>query len=277
MSKTEAYDVNLEQRLAELRHGDPAYELHGSAVIEAIAFARILRASVKGTERILDAGCGLGFLAARLSHTKELGEPVSVGIDPSEKAIALAKTEHSGVRFYQSSAETFSDLMPIVDEKPFDFAIINMVLHAVDNKTALEILRGVKNCLNPLGGAILVIPGPNWLKEKLLEYALDSEMAETRRAAWVNDMLSQPEVELPVKVRGGQYYPQPLTIFNRKPEDYGYLLESAHFGLCFFGEDISKSQYIPYWEPRDFLHNYELFKRTRSLLLSFVIPDTKVD
>jgi 2-polyprenyl-3-methyl-5-hydroxy-6-metoxy-1,4-benzoquinol methylase len=115
MTNIEAYEKNLETRLAELRQGDRAYELHQLAIQEAIVFAYDLHGYTH-EQTILDCGSGLGFTAARLA---ELGINV-VGIDPSEKAISLAKQEHGNVPFFQASAESFSKMMPELNLEPFD-------------------------------------------------------------------------------------------------------------------------------------------------------------
>ena len=274
MSNIEAYEQNLLQRLGELKLGDPAYILQERAITEAIIFACDQQGQHVDKQRILDVGCGLGFLTAKLSTALDADV---VGIDPSEQAITLAKSEHMGVTFYRESAETFSDKLVELEEEPFDSAVLNMVLHATDDKTASSILTGVRQSLRFEGTIVLVVPGSKWLMQKLIEYALDQGMDKGLGMLWVQDKLSQKEVELPVKIRGGKYYPHPIMVYNRALEEYGNLLRANNFGVVLetydSEEHLLDTQTLPYWEPVDYLSNYELVHRQRDVLISFNLPD----
>lgn len=172
MSNIEAYEAGLEQRLEELRLGDPSYELHRLAVTEAIAVACDSH-NATGPQKVLDVGCGLGFASASLSSLGSV-----VGIDSSAKAIEIARLEHaySACRFFTSSAESFPGMMPDLGLEPFDHAILNMVLHSNSDEEALAILQGTRACLKPGGSVILVVPTPEWLAFKLIDYAQGVEM-----------------------------------------------------------------------------------------------------
>lgn len=272
MSNIEVYEANLKLRLEELRCGDQAYDLHERALSEAIVFSNDLGGENDHPKRILDVGCGLGFMTAKLA---EIGIWEVVGIDLSEKAISLARKEHEGVTFYQASVELFPEMMPGLNEKPFSQVILNMVFHSVDDEAVSTILAGARQCLRPEGTVILVVPTSSWLMQKLIEYVQDQGMEREDGIIWVQDQLRQREIELPVKIRGGEYYPHTLTVFNRQVEDYGRLLRDNNFGVIFerFDEDgeTTSSQIIPYWEPKDYMSNYELNSRRRSVLVSFAL------
>ena len=271
------YEDNLAQRLDELRQGDPAYELHKMALYDALIHAHELHGAVE-KPRVLDCGCGLGFLAAGISR---LCSQV-VAIDPSEKAIALARQEHPEVSFYAESAELFAKKMSKLGIDPFDQVILNMVLHSVNDSTALNILIAVRKCLVSEGTVIMLVPDKAWLMQKLIEYAQDQGMERGPGILWVRDQLSKPEIELPIRLRRGQYYPTPLTVYNRKPEDYGNFLRLAGFGVRWEiydaeSERLTHSVTVPYLDMDDYTSTIELNGRRRKILMSFAFPPEVLD
>lgn len=272
MGNIEAYEANIYDRLRELREGDPAYELHTRAIIEAIVFARDYMDLSSKPRRVLDVGCGLGFMTAEF---KRIGFE-AVGIDPSPLSISLAQQEHSNVTFHVATAESYPAQMLKLNESPFPLAVINMVLHSVDEQTATAILRGIRKCLIPNGAVILAVPTVFWLMQKLIEYAQDVGMKREPGITWIQEQLAQKKVELPVKIRGGEYYPQPIDVFNRKLKDYALLLTNSGFGvgISTFDENdrLVGETVLPYWQLDDYLANYNLLHRKRAILLSLATP-----
>ncbi|MBU1071410.1 class I SAM-dependent methyltransferase [Patescibacteria group bacterium] len=273
MANIETYEKNLETRLTELRQGDRAYEMHQLAIQEAIVYAYDLHGYTH-EQRILDCGCGLGFTTARLA---ELGIDVT-GIDPSKKTISMAIQEHKDVPFYQASAESFPNIMAELNLEPFDQVILNMVLHSVDNQSVLGILTGIRECLRPEGTILIIVPTQDWLVQKLIEYAQDQEMERTTGVMWVGNKMEQHKVEIPVKIRGGEYYSNPLTIYNRTLDDYGDMLRATGFGVRLNSYDtetkkLYNSQILPYWNLDDFMMNIKLVYRQRELLMSFALVE----
>ncbi len=279
MSNIEAYETNLQARLDELRRGDRAYELHTDAVYEAIDITERIGLPVDNPRRILDVGCGLGFMTARLAKILDNSGEV-VGIDPMESAIILAQQEHATGRYHIAEAESFAYTMAERGEEPFSHAILNMVLHSVNDETALGILQGVRRCLQPGGAIIVIIPTQEWLIDKLVQYAQDQGMEKEPGLAWVTEQFSHSRVELPVKVHAGSYYPRPITILNRTLDDYRRLFEASGFGVYIDRLDsngnVVDETTLPFWQPRDFLCNYDLDQHYRSLVFSFALPETEI-
>lgn len=269
----EAYEQNLQQRLAELRRGDPAYKLHSRVIWEAIIFANEMK-ELSGRKRILDVGCGLGFLSSDLTS---LGDEV-VGIDPSDKAIALAQKEHSTIQFYTSKAEEFPDIMSEYEIDPFDVAVLNMVLHSVDDESCRNILTGVRKCLKPTGAVVLTVPSEAWILEKLYEFATDRETNEENINEWIGKQMNQPKVEIPMRIRGGDFYDNPLTVYQRGIEDYGKLLAESDFGFLWNSHDertgnMESSVRLSYFDMSFRGGPLLLEDHARSTLLSFYFPD----
>lgn len=274
MSNLEAYEANLHQRLGELKSGDQAYQIHQGAIAEAVIMA--WRGEESGRpQRILDVGCGLGFIAGDVQN--HISDTDVVGIDPSHKAIELARTEHPEVKFYQTSVESFADQMAMLGEGLFDQAIVNMVLHSESDKEADEILKAIKRCLNPEGAVILVVPTDKWIRDKLFEYAFDQGMDNVTGPQWIYEQIQKPEIKIPVKIRKGEYYPEPITVYYRTIEQYGQMLSENGFGVPIkrYSEDgqLLDSFTQPYWQPDDNFMNYSLMKRQRSLLLSLSLAE----
>lgn len=275
MSNIDTYEQNLERRLAELRNGDPAYELHKLAITEAIIFSHDQHGYTH-TPRILDCGCGLGFLTASLAK----GDVMKIeGIDPSKRSIELAKEEHSDVSFWHSSAESFPQIMKDNNIELYDQAILNMVLHSVDDESVKRILGALQSCIRPEGAVIITVPEQGWIIQKLVEYAQDQGMDKKTGLRWIEEQFFQDKITIPVKIRGGEYYPEPLTLYNRTIDDYGGILRSQGYGVpldTYSGETREKisSKIIPYWIIDDYFAGAELsLVKDRELLISFALQE----
>lgn len=278
MCDIKRYNKNLLPRLEQLRNGDPAYHQHFLAIAAMIVYAGDLHDHEKSQciQCILDVGCGLGFLTAMLTKLKIK----AVGIDPSQEAITLAQIEHPHVQFFPETALKFAKKMHSRGIDLFDQAVLNMVLHSVNDATILEIFSGIKQCLIPGGTLLLLVPARTWLQQKLIEYVQDKDMNREEGIMWVYDQLQKKEVELPIKIKDGEPWPEPILIFNRTLDDYGSLLQKCGFGVVInnFHAETNKflgSQIIPYWELDDYIVNIELMYRQRHLLMSFVLIDER--
>lgn len=106
--------------------------------------------------RFLDVGCGNGRLAARLSHEPIIME--YVGVDNSRELIAIAKTQHVGLRVMAEFLESditmpsWSSLLPSRDL--FDLVSMFAVLHHVPGhdlrRDVLKSIRKVTKSGSPL-------------------------------------------------------------------------------------------------------------------------------
>lgn len=271
MASVEAYEANLHRRLEELRQKDPAYELHLRVVVDALIYSADLHRDPT-PQRVLDCGCGLGFITARL---QELGWH-AVGLDISEQTIAVAKNEHKNVSFYAESVDTFAERMAERSIERFNHTVLNMVLHSLDDTEVRSVLKGVRQCLKPEGTLVVIVPTQEWLLQKLIEYAQDVGMQKGPGIAWIKDALQEQRVVLPVKINGGQYYPEPITIYNRSKEEYGKLLRECGFGVPWEAynaetNEVLDSTVIPYLDMFDYFSSAQLIHRDRTLLMSFAI------
>jgi SAM-dependent methyltransferase len=275
MSNIDTYEGNLPQRLEELRTGDPGQILHEAAIVEALVYSHEAH-GYEHTPRVLDCGCGLGFLTSSLlMHNIDV-----TGIDPSQKSIEMAINEHgNNIPFYKSSAEEFPKIMKEEGIEPYDQAILNMVLHSVDDDTVMKILESLRECLKPEGTIIVIVPDDEWIVNKLIEYALDQEMDEEEEENWITEQLLKKEISLPYRINSGVYYPEPLTFYNRQLNYYAEMFRSAGYGvrmsrcLSETGEEID-SVVLPYDILGYYSANMSLWLGTsRILLMSYALID----
>lgn len=272
VKSVEAYEHNLQVRLAELRRGDPAYEAHGDAILETLPYSS-LNAPEHSIERILDVGCGLGFLSLKLARWPDTEV---TGIDPSQKAIELAKTEHQSepnLDFLSVSAEAFPAIMEQEGIEPFDRAILNMVMHSINDATCTEVLAGIRQALAPHGILTCIVPGRDWLLQKLVEKAQSEGMNKEDGVAWIVQQMSREVVDIAVSIKGQPAYPKPIHIWNRSLEDYARLFLEDGFGVNLKTANpetrkAAKTVRLPYWEWSDHLNGHTLAQRDRHILMT---------
>jgi len=102
---------------------------------------------VKPGERVLDLGCGTGYLASQI---KAAGGNV-IGVDPSPDMIAKAKSAYPDVEFIVADGAGFHF------DEPFDAVFSNATLHWI--KDADPMIRNVYKHLKPGGRFVAEMGG----------------------------------------------------------------------------------------------------------------------
>ncbi|MBU1109735.1 MAG: class I SAM-dependent methyltransferase [Candidatus Riflebacteria bacterium] len=108
--------------------------------------------------RVVDLGCGNGFLASALAN---LGHSV-VGFDISEDGILIAKEKYPNVKFFAKSV--YDDLTELGSN--FDLAISSEVIEHLYDPHALA--RQAFNLLRPGGSFIVTTPYHGYFKNLVL-------------------------------------------------------------------------------------------------------------
>lgn len=113
----------------------------------------IVKLGLKGTERLLDIGCGDGKVTAEIAARLPLGSVL--GIDNSPDMIALAQQTFPAEK-HPNLAFAIGDASSLSFPDPFDVVFSNAALHWVlDHRPVLE---GIRQSLKP-GGRILLQMG----------------------------------------------------------------------------------------------------------------------
>jgi 2-polyprenyl-3-methyl-5-hydroxy-6-metoxy-1,4-benzoquinol methylase len=137
-----------------------------SAIFAALCAALPVRAG-----RLLDAGCGNGFMASRFAG---LGFTVT-GVDPSSTGIAVARRTYPGLTFLQE------DITQHRADTPYDIAICVEVLEHVYDPQAF--LHGLAAALKP--GGRLLLTTPYYGYGKFLAIALLGRMPRHVNPLWL--------------------------------------------------------------------------------------------
>jgi|CXWL01.1.fsa_nt_gi 2-polyprenyl-3-methyl-5-hydroxy-6-metoxy-1,4-benzoquinol methylase len=158
--------------------------------------------------KILDVGCGLGYLTNLMANE---GFEVA-GIDIAEKAIDYAKIKFPATKFDCTNIIEFSKK----NAGMFDICVANMVLHnLVDlNANLLAMYKLLKNG----GDVIASIPNPKlWFIKHIhnedFQYAYDN-----------NEVY-----KVPFKIRDGATHPSLITYIHRPISLYNQIIENAGF------------------------------------------------
>jgi 2-polyprenyl-3-methyl-5-hydroxy-6-metoxy-1,4-benzoquinol methylase len=174
-AREEAYYRDLWSREAWGQAGPNPDETARAEKILALLARHVRPAAGRNGLRILDLGCGRGWLTRLLSNHGNV-----IGIDPVTASVDCAHQLHPGLDFRHLDA---SALLNEVGEGYFDLVVSSEVIEHVDRPEQPDFLRNVRTLLAPGGFAILTTPRGElqrkWERRQPEEQPLEKWLSET--------------------------------------------------------------------------------------------------
>ena len=224
------------------------YTEHGDINREYVIDPTILRilGNVRN-KRILDAGCGAGYLCRKLARR---GAKVT-GVDLSNKLIEIARSKEKEQPLGISYCSGNLSNLGILSSSTFDVVISNMALMDTSNlkKAIEEISRVLKNH----GKLVFSISHPCFASSYKNEWEKqppDSERNEDRLYRKIDRYFDRGRV-----VWSMSRFP-PVSTFHRTLSDYINLLLSNKFVITHFEEPVPDHEAMEE-HPRDFADDYD--------------------
>jgi SAM-dependent methyltransferase len=132
--------------------------------------------------RILDIGCGPGFVASFVPHS------IYIGYDVERKYIEYAKRKYSPWGVFHCGEFTREELHK---HAPFDFVMMNGLLHHLNDAAALDLLRLAAASLKP-DGKLLCIDGCLYPRQNAVaRYILKSDRGKFVRSPGSYEKLAE--------------------------------------------------------------------------------------
>jgi trans-aconitate 2-methyltransferase len=137
-----------------------------SALQKWLADSHVAQLRLGGAERVLDIGCGDGWITAEIARRLPRGSVL--GIDPSTRMVAFAKAHFAGPDHPNLAFEP-GDAAALPYRGEFDLVVSFNALHWVRDQAAA--LRGIRAALKPSGRTFLefVPEGPRKCLEDVIE------------------------------------------------------------------------------------------------------------
>jgi 2-polyprenyl-3-methyl-5-hydroxy-6-metoxy-1,4-benzoquinol methylase len=128
-------------------------------------FGRNIAASLKGfisgRKRILDYGCGVGYLLPHLCAYA----PEVYGADPSQQSVARTNERLSGMSAFKGAFLTDD---PVIRTMTFDAIVCVEVIEHLDDAALAHVLADVRSLLAPGGIAVFTTPNAEELSKSMI-------------------------------------------------------------------------------------------------------------
>jgi SAM-dependent methyltransferase len=139
-------------------------------------------AKLKPGERILDLGCGPGYI-------RDFMPPVDyVGFDTEQRYIDYARQRYAGLGEFHCEVFTQQHVDTLA---PFDAILLLGVLHHLDDSTASDLMRLLSSCLKPGGRIVTVDPCFTSDQSTISRYVAESDRGRYVRTAEGYDALAR--------------------------------------------------------------------------------------
>lgn len=116
--------------------------------------AAIRLLELKGSERVLDVGCGTGVLTRQIANKLTADSACVVGIDAAPKMIEVARRKAAGVSHIQFDVGVAEKLA--YEDASFDCAVSTFFFHHIDAELKRLSLAELHRVLKP-GGRLIIV------------------------------------------------------------------------------------------------------------------------
>jgi SAM-dependent methyltransferase len=179
---------------------------HANVIVPYIQ--KILKRYASNGSKILDVGCGGGYLTSLLSKTYEIE-----GIDIAPKAIQYAKEHHPGIVF------NCCDVSTMFTENHYDIVLASMLLHNLYDLNSA--ILNIRHSLVENGIFLAVLLHPlHWANEKLAPRSF-------------NYLESSTFGDIPFHIYSDTQYPKCPTVsyYHRPRKEYISVIERTRFAI----------------------------------------------
>jgi 2-polyprenyl-3-methyl-5-hydroxy-6-metoxy-1,4-benzoquinol methylase len=121
-----------------------------------LAFLSEIAQAGQGELRILDLGCGRGWLTF-LAHQYGACD----GVDPVASVVEHAAKQHPDIAFFVGTART---VRSAADFRPYDVVLCSEVIEHVRDAEKRDFVRDLRSLLKPRGHALVTSPRGEWFQ-----------------------------------------------------------------------------------------------------------------
>lgn len=163
---------------------------------------------ISRTDKVLDFGCGGGWILASLECSKK------VGVEPNKSAQQLCR--ENGVEVYGAISD--------IPRQQFDVIISHHCLEHVPYP--IQALRELRGCLSPSGKLVIVVPIDDWRVQR----AVRSDDKDHHLHTWTSRLLNNTLIE--AGYRAVEIQMLTHAWFRGWHKVHGLLPSSVFDGLC---------------------------------------------
>jgi ubiquinone/menaquinone biosynthesis C-methylase UbiE len=193
---------------------------------EKVIAPNLLRVlDIKKGDRIIDIGCGQGFITQKFA---DLGAAV-VGADIGHELIALAKKKYPTIDFHVAPAHALS----FADNHSYDVATIVLAIQNIENMS--QVFAEVGRVLKPNGRLVLVMNHPAFRAPRRTSWGWDEKAGVQYRR--VDGYLSSATI--PIDMHPGKKESAQTISYHRSLQDYVKALSKSGFTITRLEEWIS--------------------------------------
>jgi trans-aconitate methyltransferase len=209
-----------------------------STLQQTLADEHLAKVALRGSERVLDVGCGDGKITAAIARRVPRGSVI--GVDPSKDMISFA-TAHFGPPGYANLQFEVADARRLPFSAEFDLVVSFNALHWVPEQEAA--LRSIREALRSDGRAILEFVPEG--ERKCLEDVIE-EVRKTERWARYFDDFRKPYAHYTPQEYRALAERRGFRVMQMRTEDHAWDFKTREAFLAFsMATFVEWSRFVP--------------------------------